>query len=157
MTAIIICLLVVLVSAVIIVEGYRASQQVRLLHSFRLAVRPDSYKQALENASLAKAQKSGQAIPVPPVRQPVVSSSSAVAPIQTPSQSFDTEVEDNGLPFTDEMYDHLKFVISKLSTRMKSDIPLSKDDLVRFEQSCEAIIRDAKGSTWGPSTAGTSF
>jgi len=49
----------------------------------------------------------------------------------------------NGLPFSDEMYDKLKFVIEKLSGRMKSEAALSWDDLDRFRAAVDHIILDA--------------
>lgn len=57
----------------------------------------------------------------------------------------EVEEEDNqGLPFSDALYDDLKFVISKLSARMKSDTALSKSDLERFKKSVNSIIKDSK-------------
>jgi hypothetical protein len=150
----IVCALIAISTTVIHVEGYIVQQ--RGLHSsrsFRLKAKPDSYKQALEQARLAKAQKSGSpAASVPQVRQPVAP---RVAPVQQTAPD-DEEEEDNGLPFSDEMYDHLKFVIGKLSTRMKDGVPLSQADLTKFELSCDAIIRDAK-KPLGLPTSGTSF
>lgn len=49
----------------------------------------------------------------------------------------------NGLPFSDEMYDHLKFVIGKLSARMRTPRPMSVGEFQTFEDSVHAIINDA--------------
>lgn len=125
----------------------QSSKNRQLFHSFncRLLAKPDSYREALERAKAAKLQQGG------PVVQPVAASvrptAVAVTPVPTiassaASSSVGTET-DNGLPFSDDMYDHLKFVIGKLSARMKSDTPLTRDELSRFQSSCENIIQDA--------------
>lgn len=48
------------------------------------------------------------------------------------------------LPFTDDMYDHLKYVIGSLTARMKSEKPLTSDQMKRFKDSIDAIILDSK-------------
>lgn len=47
-------------------------------------------------------------------------------------------------PFTDEMYENLKYVITKITARIKSDTCLSKDELTSFRESVDKIINDAK-------------
>jgi hypothetical protein len=48
----------------------------------------------------------------------------------------------SGTPFSDEVYEHLTFVISQLSGRIKSESALSPSDLDKFRASCDAIIVD---------------
>jgi len=63
------------------------------------------------------------------------------------------EEGDSGLPFSDKLYDDLKFVISKISARMKSESAMSKDELDRFKKSVDSIIKDSKkGSNSVPSS-----
>jgi len=94
----------------------------------------ESYAEMLQRSKLAKQARGGESNPTPqPVQKPTV-----VAPVK---QS--TTVKDE-LPFDDATYDNLKFVIGKLSARMKSDVPLTRDDLQTFQISCDAIISDAK-------------
>jgi hypothetical protein len=47
-------------------------------------------------------------------------------------------------PFDDELYEHLKYVINKLTSKIKSDISLNEEELVKFERSVEVILADAK-------------
>jgi hypothetical protein len=49
----------------------------------------------------------------------------------------------SGLPFSDEMYSKLKFVIDKLSGRMKSETALSWEELEQFKSDMDHIILDA--------------
>jgi len=64
------------------------------------------------------------------------------------------EEVDSGLPFSDKLYDDLKFVISKISARMKSESAMSKDELDRFKKSVDSIIKDSKkGSNSIPSSS----
>jgi hypothetical protein len=46
-------------------------------------------------------------------------------------------------PFSDEVYEHLKFVISTLTGKIKNEISLTSEDLERFRQSVDIIIADA--------------
>jgi hypothetical protein len=104
-----------------------------------------SYKAALEAARLAKQNGSKTS--------KVTSESLAVAaptqskqinlPPQFSRQESSSTSDD--LPFSDEMYEHLKFCITKISNRMKSHEPLSSADMNKLESSIYAIIQDAKG------------
>jgi hypothetical protein len=58
----------------------------------------------------------------------------------------DDDLDD--LPFTDEMYDHLKYVIGALTARMKSEKPLTESELKRFKGSIDAIILDSKEDSY---------
>ena len=51
-------------------------------------------------------------------------------------------LKSNGLPFDDHIYDHIKFVISKLTERMKSSEVLDSDNLFKLEQSIDVITKD---------------
>lgn len=62
-----------------------------------------------------------------------------------------TRKEKSNLPFDDEIYEHLKFVISKLTAKIKSDISLTPDELVRFKQAVDRIVADAVGEEPPPS------
>jgi hypothetical protein len=123
--------------------------------NYRLSAQPDSYREALERAKAAKLQQGGKVIPPPaaPVRPTAVVATPATPVVSSVSSSSSSIEADNGLPFSDDMYDHLKFVIGKLSARMKSDTPLTRDELARFQNSCENIIQDAWADFRGsPST-----
>jgi len=61
-------------------------------------------------------------------------------------KSNDEDLDD--LPFTDEMYDHLKYVIGVLTARMKSEKPLTESELKRFKGSIDAIILDSKEDSY---------
>ena len=98
-------------------------------------VKPGSYAQRLEEAMLRKSgQLPPKTAPIPPP-PPSNSVSTRPKPTSTPSSS-------NNLPFSDEMYEHLKVVISKLTTRMKSSSPLTKDEVTLLKTSVAAIIDD---------------
>ena len=51
----------------------------------------------------------------------------------------------SGLPFDDATYSHMKYVIEKLTGKLRSDISLSPEELIRFKKSVEEIIADANG------------
>lgn len=93
-------------------------------------VKPGSYAEKLQQVKL------GIKTPIPP--RPVAEKSKENLNLKESSNT-----NDNGLPFTDEMYDHLKYVISTLTGRMKSNQSLSHQELQRFLQSVDAIIKDA--------------
>jgi hypothetical protein len=123
--------------------------------NFRLG---DSYREALERAKAAKLQKQGGAVSPPPAP---VARAPAPAPPAAPSSSSMTRPApvaavpaDSGLPFTDDMYEHLKFVIGKLSARMRTDTPLTREELARFQASADRIIDDAWGRPPSSSSAG---
>ena len=63
------------------------------------------------------------------------------APLEAPIPSL--VGNPGGLPFSDEMYSHLKFVIEKLSARMKGETALTFDELTKFKDSVERIVLDA--------------
>jgi proteasome assembly chaperone (PAC2) family protein len=41
------------------------------------------------------------------------------------------------------MYEHIRFVIEKLTAKMRNDISLNPEELEKFSKSIEAIIADA--------------
>ena len=96
----------------------------------------NSYQQLREQAARIK---SGQVV--------VNSPSQSVATIE---QSDDSNDNDNGLPFSDAVYDHFKYVIAKITNRVKSGFPLTLDEINKFESSVNAIITDAKGKAGLP-------
>lgn len=66
----------------------------------------------------------------PQVQQALVSSS----PPKKPNK--------DGLPFDDDMYKHLKFVIEKITARLRSENALSAEDVKKLETSINAILTD---------------
>jgi len=48
-----------------------------------------------------------------------------------------------GLPFTDELYEDLKFVVGKLTAKIKSDTSMTSEDLEKFRLSVNNILSDA--------------
>ena len=63
-----------------------------------------------------------------------------LATVTTQSKSNKGE---NGLPFTDELYDYLIFVIQKLTSKIKDGRSLDQEELIKFEKAINIIISDA--------------
>lgn len=103
-----------------------------------------SYEKMLEQARLRKQQGSqpnSAPLPPPPRQEPVKSVPvTKLQPVLSISDSSDA-------PFSDDMYEHLKFVITKLTNKIKSDVSLTDIELVRFEESVDAILADATGES----------
>ena len=55
------------------------------------------------------------------------------------------KVNASGLPFDDATYAHMKYVIEKITGKLRTDISLSPEELIRFNESVEEIIADAYG------------
>lgn len=102
-----------------------------------------SYEEMLAQARLQKQQQQqNQQVQVP--RKP---QQKQKKPVQTQAQARPAAAKaDNGLPFDDAMYDHLRFVISKLTAKIKSGISLKESEVEKFRQCTEAIIADATGN-----------
>ena len=83
---------------------------------------------------LRKAQEARSGTPAAP-RPPVATQQRNLAP------SFKKN-GDNDAPFSDSMYAHLSFIITKLSSRIKGENALDLSDLDQFRTSCDEIIRD---------------
>eukprot|EP01040_Poterioochromonas_malhamensis_P003882 gene3882-4149_t len=49
-------------------------------------------------------------------------------------------------PFSDEIYEHLKTIISKLTAKIKHDISLSPQELLSLKNSIDSVISDAHRS-----------
>jgi hypothetical protein len=77
---------------------------------------------------------------VPPLRK--ASAEISVSPVKSKSN----------LPFNDATYENMKYVIEKLTARMKSETPLTKDELRKFESAISAIITDAGVATSAPTS-----
>jgi len=130
-----------------------------------------SYLSQLQKALLAR---SGAAPPPGSISSPVVPTPTV------PTQSFQQQLQpqqlmeptyqsspevveqeetdeenENGLPFSDAIYDEMKFVISKLSDRLKYKLVLSQKDFERFEASVLSILRDARRKAGLPVTPST--
>ena len=108
----------------------------------------------LEAAKLKKLGNSGAA----QVQQPQLQREKVVReqPVPRPvpaAAAVTADQEDNGLPFTDEIYGHLKYTIEKLTSRMKSPKVLTPDEIRKLEVSISAIIRDARGLPPAPPSA----
>ena len=118
------------------VYGYRLNKMKNVLNRnvcLKAVGAANSYQQLREQAAKLK---SGQA------------NVNTITPQSIKPATFVTEDDeddsDNGLPFSDRVYDHFKYVIAKITNRVKSGIPLSKDEIDKFEKSINAIILDAK-------------
>ena len=97
-----------------------------------------TYQEMLAAARAAKQAKGNNSNPAPAVKTP------PAAPAKPQAVAKVTQQKNaNGLPFNDEMYDHLKFVIEKLAQRMKADKSLTSAEMKKFEASVEAILKDA--------------
>lgn len=107
----------------------------------------NSYEAMLARAKAEKMKKQPQPVSaaksVPPVAPKAVAPPvQASAPSMTQPKKSTVSVASNGLPFSDKMYDELKYVIAKLTLRMKSDTPLPAEDIKKFRASVNAIIAD---------------
>ena len=92
-----------------------------------------NYQKMLEQAKLGKQQPARPASIVPKQQSS-----------PSPKQSTSIKSRNNGLPFSNEMYDHLKFVIECLTAKIKSDTSLSPEQLQKLKVSINAIIADGK-------------
>ena len=111
-----------------------------------------TYQRMLEAARL---KKQGGIVQQPQQSQPPERRVKTEVPVARPSSlrkdpnpnivstSQDVFSDNNDLPFDDDMYDHLKFVISKFTARMKSPTVLSQEELSKLEYSISAIIQDS--------------
>lgn len=111
-----------------------------------------SYKEMLEEAKLKKAMKASGAPTTPsmPVSPSVPSTPVPSTPVATntaTTASSSAKKSTGKYQFNDEMYDHMKFVISKLTDKIKSGISLTPQELERFSQSVDAILADATGES----------
>lgn len=74
----------------------------------------------------------------------------SATPVTAPRASIEkksapsTKRSTDGLPFSDEMYSHLKYAIEKISGRMKNETPLTKEEIEKLKESVDAIIADSK-------------
>lgn len=94
-----------------------------------------SYSDALKQAQINRSNPQQQLQQEQQVQQQQVQQKKQV--------SIDVESSSNGLPFSDEIYDDIKYVAEKLSGRMKSGKALSSAEVVRFKIAAEAIIKDS--------------
>jgi len=62
-----------------------------------------------------------------------------------PTSAPEKKLNKSGLPFDDTMYENMRFVIEKLTAKLRSDISLSPEELIRLKKSVNAIIIDAVG------------
>ncbi|KAJ1438573.1 hypothetical protein B484DRAFT_444480 [Ochromonadaceae sp. CCMP2298] len=114
--------------------------------------------EAMRAAALAR--KSGGTGIVPPAAaksapvavspSPVASSPVPLAPVAIHSVASGTSEprergSNGGLPFDDELYEHLKFVIFKLTKKIKSEESMTAEELERFRHSISEILADATG------------
>ena len=80
------------------------------------------------------------AVSTPP---PVAASRPTAAATSTATATKKSPVKNsNGLPFSDELYEHMKFVVTKLTGRMKAGQPLSQEEFARFQSSVQSILSD---------------
>lgn len=93
-----------------------------------------SYQQMLQRA------KSGDGAPAAPVTARSTIQQQE-PPLEAPIPSL--KGNPNGLPFSDEVYEHLRFAIEKISGRMKSDKALSWEDIGKLKASIDRIVLDA--------------
>ena len=123
--------LVALLLALVTSMSYR-QQRLPLAMSSR-----PSYQDMLRRAQDAKA--GGSAPPARQQQKAAVPSSIAAPAQQRPAPRANAD----GLPFDDEMYDNLKYAISRLTARIKGDTVLSQDELRKFKDTIDAILVDS--------------
>lgn len=106
-----------------------------------VAIRAQNYQQLLEQAKQRKLATKAN-----PIAQQVVPRTSTNADKTSSGVAIGSAaIGDSDYPFSDEMYEHLKFVITKLTHKIKSDTSLTPEELDRFEDSVIAILLDATG------------
>lgn len=125
-------------------------------------VKPGSYAERLQQAKLSKSSPiSQQTTPQRPQQTPpriieqIQQDSSMKQSISQPVKpqltnqmiSNNVNIVDNGFPFSDEIYEHLKYIISKLTARVKQNLPLTPEELERFKIAVDAVIKDAREDT----------
>lgn len=149
-----------LLTVLVISHGYRAfypsKVNVNVMNSISISSPStrlySSYDQKMEEARQRKASRSDappppSSPPAAPAAPSAVSQKSPYGEVTIPGY---TPPPTGGLPFSDDMYDHLKFVISKMTEKIKRDVSLSPQELDRFEHSVEMIIKDAVGDAVVP-------
>jgi len=111
-----------------------------------------SYEQMLAQAKQQKLAKQGAgSVDLSQTRPQQQQPQQQRAP--TSSSSAPQESATSSLPpFSDDLYAHLKFMIEKLSQRMKSEQALSPSDLQRFQRAVDAVIKDARENGGSTST-----
>jgi hypothetical protein len=137
----------ILLSILSVVVSFHTFQSKYHHTASSLRVKPGSYLEKLEQARREKLGQSGltntatSSPPVPKVSPPV--QQRVVEQVKIPPPEASNNVADNGLPFSDEIYDHMKYVINSISQRMKSDHPFSVAEVNKIKQSLDAILKDA--------------
>ena len=101
---------------------------------------PNSYQQLREQAARMKSGQSPNVV----IPNPVSSNYQSASQSSNVAEEIVEQENANGLPFTDVMYDHFQYVIGKITNRVKTGTPLTKNELDRFEKSVTAIIHDSK-------------
>ena len=110
--------------------GVPRSETLRRNYSVRFA----SYADQLRTAKLAKAGRGGSSPVLPKAPTPPVASATRAESVAQPSSA---------LPFEQDVYENLNFVIGKLSSRMKSGKVLSEEELDQFKAAVGVIVSDA--------------
>lgn len=98
----------------------------KFLH--KLQLRSQSYGKMLQRSGIK--------------RGGVVSSSTMETSV---SRGSHLDKESASITFSDEMYEHLKIIISKLTAKIKHDISLSPQELISLKRSIDAVISEAQG------------
>ena len=140
------CLLVCLS---VVIQGFNL-KTVLIKTKTVLFAQPGSYVAKLEQAKLAKLNKNNDNIINRPTsssnQQNIIKEQSviqkSVQQISIAKQIEQPKIKDE-LPFTFEIYSHLKYVISTIASRMKSTKPLTEEEFELFLKSTESIISDA--------------
>mmetsp|Transcript_29073 Transcript_29073/g.41484 ORF Transcript_29073/g.41484 Transcript_29073/m.41484 type:complete len:226 (+) Transcript_29073:9-686(+) len=104
-----------------------------------------SYEQMLEQAKARKSQPQ-QNINTPVKVAQTITVKKDPKPT-TPVVAPQRKINKSGLPFDDSMYENMRFVIEKLTAKLRNDISLSPEELIRLKKSVRAIISDAVGET----------
>eukprot|EP01041_Mallomonas_annulata_P002167 gene2167-4216_t len=102
---------------------------------------PGSYEEMLRQARERRASTGSSSTPRQAASQPKPIPSAPQKQV-TPPPAPAKKPNRQGLPFDDDMYTHLKYAIEKISSRLRSDKPLSIEELNKFETAVNAIIAD---------------
>lgn len=114
----------------------RNSASVRISGGTSLSSYADQLRRAKEARSGGGAGQTGgeAAIYQPP------------APIPQTNAASQQAQQHSDAPFSDDVYEHLSFVIGRLSSRMKNSESMSGEDVNNFMRSVDAIIADMQPS-----------
>jgi hypothetical protein len=97
-----------------------------------------SYEEMMEEAKKRKEQKRS--------RPPRAKTTQAPSSVSEPAMKVDIPgyeaPRSDGLPFSDEIYEQMKYIIEKLTRKIKDDESLTQEELTKLSSAVETVIAD---------------